>query len=149
MTEVRTLRVKSSLSRKMAKPGGRTTGEAVALADAALESHRHEGMQTLADHLTELERVSLARQPHDGPRVYELASAFLDLAGFFETGPLYSAAYSLCDLSDRFITQSRWDWPSVDVHLRAMRLMLASGCVENTSSILILEGLATVSRHRA
>ena len=45
-----------------------------------------------------------AAAPRSEPQVYELASSLLDMAGFFDTGPLYDAGYSLCDVADRMAT---------------------------------------------
>jgi hypothetical protein len=135
---------KSSLADKMAKPGGRTLAEAVRAAEAGLDGHREEGMRSLAATLAELEAACAAREEGAGARVYELASAFADMAGFFDTGPLYAAAFSLCEASDRMLAARCWQWPSADVHVRAMRLILADGCEPTETSRLLLGGLATI-----
>ena len=145
MTELRFSKIKSSLARKMAVPGGRTVAEAVKQAEAGLESHREEGMRALAISLARLETACVARAPGSEPQVYELAAALLDMAGFFDTGPLYAAAFSLCEISDRMIAAETWDWPSAAVHVRALRLILTDGCQEGESSRLILEGLAAIA----
>ncbi|HYC96410.1 chemotaxis protein CheE [Brevundimonas sp.] len=128
----------------MARPGGRTTAEAVREAEAGLDSHREDGMRSLAATLARLEAVCAAREEGAEAQVYELASAFADMAGFFDTGPLYAAAFSLCETSDRMIAGACWQWPSVEVHLRAVRLILAAGCDANETSRLLLGGLATI-----
>lgn len=149
MTETRLSKIKSSLARKMAAPGGRTVAEAISRADAGLESHREEGMRALAISLAGLETACLAREPGSEPHVYEQAAALLDMAGFFDTGPLYAAAFSLCEVSDRMIAAETWDWPSAAVHVRALRLILTDGCQEGESSRLILEGLAAIALRQA
>jgi hypothetical protein len=146
VTEPRLSKIKSSLARKMAAPGGRTVAEAVSCAEAGLESHREEGMRALAITLAQLETVCALREPGSEPKVYERAAALLDMAGFFETGPLYAAAFSLCEVSDRMLAAGTWDWPSAAVHVRALRLILTDGCQDDESSRVILEGLATVAR---
>ena len=145
MTKPRTAKANSSLARKMAAPGGRTVADAVRRADAGLESHREDGMRALAITLAQLELACSERATGSEPKVYEQAAALLDMAGFFDTGPLYAAAFSLCEVSDGMLASGTWDWPSAAVHVRALRLILTEGCQDSDSSRLILEGLATVS----
>ena len=128
----------------MARPGGRTMAEAVQAANAGLDSHREQGMESLATTLARLEAVCAARAEGAEAEVYDLASAFTDMAGFFDTGPLYVAAISLCETSDRMRVGGCWQWPSVDVHVRALRLILAAGCQDNETSRVLLEGLASI-----
>ncbi|MBU2269826.1 MAG: chemotaxis protein CheE [Alphaproteobacteria bacterium] len=134
----------STLASKMSRPGGRTLEEAVKAAEAGLDSHREEGMRSLAVILGQLEAVCAAREEGAEARVYELASAFADMAGFFDTGPLYAAAFSLCETSDRMIAGVCWRWPAVEVHVHALRLILAAGCQPTEESRLLLGGLASV-----
>ena len=136
--------VKSSLADKMARPGGRTMAEAVRAADAGLDSHREAGMRSLAETLVRLEAACVARDEDARATVYELAAAFADMAGFFDTGPLYAAAFSLCETSDRMTAAGCWQWPSVHVHVRALQLILASDCRPDEASRVLLEGLASV-----
>lgn len=118
--------------------------EAVRAAEAGVEEHREDAMHSLAATLGELESVCARRDRGAEARVYELASAFTDMAGFFDTGPLYAAAFSLCESSDRMIAGGCWQWPTVEVHVRAMRLILAGGCGFDEASHVLLEGLAAV-----
>ena len=118
--------------------------EAVRASEACVEGHREEAMLSLAATLTDLESVCAGRVEGAEARVYELASAFTDMAGFFDTGPLYAAAFSLCESSDRMIAGACWQWPSIEVHVRAMRLILAAGCEYNEASHVLLEGLSAV-----
>lgn len=136
-------KVRSKLSMQMSRPGGRTMRSAVAQADTALETHRDGAMDSVRDRLAALETICAAQAPGSQPSVYEAAAALLDLAGFFDTGPLYAAAYSLCDVSDRMSVDA-WDWQAIAVHLRAMRLILADGCRDSEMAGTMLEGLRAV-----
>lgn len=144
MTTVKITRSKSSLSRKMARPGGRTVEEALELAEKGLESHREAGMVKMTSLLVQLEEATALRGAQSQTVIYTLAADLLDLAGFFETGPLYTATFSLCDIADRMQVDGVWDWPSVAVHVGAMRLIMSDGCQSNTVSETVLEGLAAV-----
>lgn len=146
MSSSTSVKIKSSLSKKMAVPGGRTVAEALARAESGLDSHREAGLATMADRLAWLETTVAARTPDSGAEVYRVAAELLDMAGFFETGPFYQATFSLCDIADRMQTAGTWDWPSIAVHVRAMRLILSAGCQSNTTSETILQGLASVAK---
>lgn len=148
MTQTKTFKFESSLRRKMAIGGGQTIADAISLADKALMGHQASAMQSFADSLVQLEAACATRDADGHPRIYELAAALVDMAGFFETGPLYTAAFSLCELSDRLLTNGIWDWPSIEVHVRSIRLILKENCRQNATTIQIVEGLAAVTRVR-
>lgn len=144
MTTSRTFRVKSTLADKMSRPGGRTVASALSAADLALDDRRNAAMKGLADSLGQLQSVAARRGEGDAARIYEGSSALLDIAGFFDTGPLYEAAYSLCEISDRMQAADSWHWPSVEVHIQALTLILASGCRRTAASGALLDGLRAV-----
>lgn len=148
MTEAKITKFRSNLARKMSAPGGRSIAEAVQKAERGLDQHRVEGMKTIAAHLGELEALVEAKAPGSEPKVYERAAAIVDMAGFFDTGPFYAAAFSLCELADRMNHAGAWSWPSAQVHVRAMRRILADGCRESEEAAQILSGLkAVLERH--
>lgn len=140
MSEARTFRYKSNLARKMAEPGGKLIDDALNAAESGLESHREAAMQSLGVMLTDLDATCARRAQGE---VYGQAAALLDMAGFFDTGPLYQAVFSLCEISDS-MAEGMWDWPSVEVHLRAIRMILASDCRVSENATVLLEGLAAV-----
>lgn len=146
MSEARTFKVKSSLSRQMFEPGGRLVRDAERLAGEALNTHRDEAMAMVAAALDELEAVCSEAAADSGPRVYGLGARVIDLAAFFETGPLHDAAWSLCEVSDRMITAGIWHWPSIQVHLQALRLILAGGCRSGRTSDTLLAGLRQIAQ---
>lgn len=121
------VRVRSALSHQLSRPGGRTLADAERLADAALQTHRADAFAELGRLVAELEAVSAARAPGDEARTYQLAASLVDLAGFFDTGPFYDAAYSLCDLTDRARNGDLWSWDAVAVHVQALRLLHLAG----------------------
>lgn len=140
-------KIRSSLSQKMAVPGGRTVQDALDLAEKGLEGHREAGLVTMGRLLVWLEAAMVAQATDSAGDVYPVAAELLDLAGFFETGPFYQATFSLCDIADRMQATGRWDWPSVAVHVGALRLIMADGCRDSENSRTILKGLEAVA-HR-
>jgi hypothetical protein len=139
-------KVRSSLARKMAVPGGRTVAEALERAEKGLESHREAGLVTMGVRLVWLEAAIVSRAADSTGEIYRVAAELLDMAGFFETGPFYEATFSLCDISDRMQASGSWDWPSIEVHVRSMRLILTDGCRESECSRTVLQGLLAVAR---
>lgn len=144
MTEVRTTKVRSTLARQLSRPGGRTVADAERLADAGLQSHKTGVLEDLGRLIGQLETLCAAAAPEGRDRVYVLAAALVDMAGFFDTGPLYAAGYSLCELSDRMRRPAPFSWPAVEVHVRALRLIHASGCKAGKDSDTLLQGLRSV-----
>ncbi len=144
MSEVRAIRIKSSLARQLARPGGRTIAEAQRLAEAGLESHRADILEDLGRLIGQLEDLCAAGAEAGRDRVYVLAAALVDMAGFFDTGPLYAAGYSLCELGDRLRAPAPFSWPAVEVHVKALRLIHAGGCKAGPESDVLLQGLRSV-----
>lgn len=144
MTEVRTTRIKSSLAKQLSRPGGRTIADAERLAATGLESHRADIIEDLGRLISQLETLCAARADTGRDRVYVLAAALVDMAGFFDTGPLYAAGYSLCELSDRMRPPAAFSWPAVEVHVKALRLIHAGGCKAGAESEVLVQGLKSV-----
>lgn len=145
MSEARLLKIKSPLARQVHEPGGRTVRDAEMRANRELEVHRAPVMAAIVAAVDELEAISAEASPDAGPRVYATASRIIDIGGYFDTGPLHEAVYSLCDVADRMIGAQMWHWPSIDVHLRALRLILAGDCRTSLSSAMLLDGLRSVA----
>lgn len=146
MSRSTSVKIKSSLSQKMSVPGGLAIADALIRGEKALEGHREAGMVTMAGLLANLEAVVEAKAANSTSDVYCIAAELLDMAGFFETGPLYKATFSLCEITDRMQTAGTWDWPSVAVHVRSMRMIVADGCRDSENSRTILMGLTAVSQ---
>ena len=140
MTEAKVFQYQSPLARKMAVPGGKSIDAALNAAEGALETHREAVMHALELILADLEAACARRA---GEAIYERAAALLDMAGFFDLGHLHPAMFSLCEISSH-MADGGWDWPSVEVHLRAIRMILANGCRQTDDATLLLEGLASI-----
>lgn len=145
MTDARTFKYRTNLARKMSAPGGRTVADAVIKAEAGVERHRAGAMASVHETLAALEAVVAARG-EGGQGIYDLAASMLDMAGYFDTGPLHGAMFSLCELSSRMIEADRWEWPPVEVHVRALRVILDDDCRDSEGSRAVLEGLAMLVR---
>ena len=150
MTDVRITKIKTSLATQMAQPGGRTVADVERRANERLNRHKGEAMATIAERISTLEALVAAKEAGAQTLVYKMASALLDTAGFFETGPLYEAGYSLCETADLMTASGKWSWPSVQVHVHALRLILTNGCKADATSEALMQGLrAIVAKARA
>jgi hypothetical protein len=150
LTEVKITKIKTSLSKQMAQPGGRTVADIERRANERLDRHKVEVMSTVGQRITDLEALVAARTADSAAQVYALGKGLLDTAGFFDTGPLYEAGYSLCETADLMIASNRWQWPSIEVHVHAMRLIFANGCKADPTSEALMVGLrAIVAKARA
>ncbi|MEJ0058817.1 MAG: hypothetical protein WDM79_04165 [Terricaulis sp.] len=78
--------------------------------------------------------------PPDTEQVYELAVFVLDIAGIYMPA-LCRAAHSLCELVHRMKAAGKWDWPAIDVHVSAMRLLLEMKEGSDASAKVVLDGL--------
>lgn len=141
------VKVVSSLSRKMAEPGGLTVADIERRSRERLQKHRVDAMRSVEQAVVDLERrvVTGAEQPDEA--FYLTASQMLDVAGFFDTGPLYDAGYSLCELLDVMQTSGEWNGESVRVHVRALRMILNEGCQNTPQSASLLNGLKALLEH--
>lgn len=143
--DVRSLTIKTSLAQQMAQPGGRTLADVERRANERLARHRGEVMAEVEAAVTGLEALCAARPAAPAGEIYRRASQVLDLAGFFDTGPLYEAAYSLADVADRMAAADAWDWPPVQVHVQGLRLILKTGCEHTAETARLLAGLKAVA----
>jgi hypothetical protein len=126
------------------KPGGISIDVALKRADQAIENYRGQAMSALRTKMTTLEAVARARAaPPDIEQVYELSMFVLDIAGIYLPA-LCRAAHSLCELAHRMRAAEKWDWPAVDVHVSAMRLLLEMKEGSDASAKVVLDGLGAV-----
>jgi hypothetical protein len=139
--------VRTSLQRQMARPGGLALEEAVARAEQGLEAQRDLALLALQAKVDALNDVCVRRDPDRAEEVYVIASALVDMAGFLEIPPFYSAAYSLCDAAHRMVAAQAWSWPQVEVHAHALSLILAGDCRGGEDIDLVLAGLRAMVEH--
>ncbi|HYE42322.1 MAG TPA: chemotaxis protein CheE [Caulobacteraceae bacterium] len=147
MSSAKVYPVRHALAEQMRRPGGRTAAECLEKAQDALDTARDGAMQSIETLVGKLEAVARSRSADPSDEIYTLAHSVLDLAGFFETGPLYEVAYSLCELTDGLRVQGRWEWPAALVHIQALRLVLGAGpgAADDPALRAMLAGLGSVT----
>lgn len=140
-------KVATSLQYKMSRPGGATATELLARAQANLDQQRDHALGLLAGDVNRLAALCEARAPGSEAQVYSLSSALVDVAGLLSIDPFYEAAYSLCETASRMEAAGTWRWPAVEVHVRALSLILLEPAVRSPAAARLLDGLKAVRDH--
>lgn len=139
-------KVVSSLAHKMAQPGGLSIAAIERRANERLVGHKADAMQAIARSVSELEVLS-NEDLQDSEALYRSGAAVLSVAGFFDTGPLYEAAYSLCETVEAMKARHVWKNDAVHVHVRAIRMILKDSCQHTPTSQQLMVGLKAVQAH--
>lgn len=150
---VRKFRPQNRLSAMIKDRGGLLARDAIAAAEAGVESLRESSMAALDETLAEIERrfgkdaPDRASEPYE--ELYLLGSRIIDVSAFVTDAGIDKAAVSLCTLVDSCEGGGNWRWDAVDVHLNALRLLRAHGAelpVDQREAML--QGLYQVSNYR-
>lgn len=153
MTLIRHPAPKLRLTRLLSRPDGLTVAEALERADARLAeivppcaTALHEALDQLAAACARLQGAP-ADEAAQGA-AYRAADEVLGLAGPAKAEDLGAAAYSLCDLIDRFQTGAPFRPQAVQVHLDALSLLRrpASETGGEACRRAVLDGLTRVVR---
>jgi hypothetical protein len=100
--------------------------------------------------LTEMEQAfgpaASDRDRREPGTLYALSSRIMDVAGALPDSQIDRAAFSLCDLAERCGGESAWNWPAVEVHLSALRLLRREGQrMTAVQKATLLGGLRTLA----
>ena len=150
---VKMVRAPNRLAALMAMPGGISAREAIRRSEAAVELLREPGLATIDATLAAIEtRFGAAAPGRDGESfedLYRLCTAIIDSSIFLRGSGLDDAVRVFCDLVDLCSEIGRWDWPAVDVHINALRLLRASGAtMDKAQRDAVISGLVKVTRKR-
>lgn len=150
MSVVKIIPVKHRLGAQMRRAGGLTVEQALKAAAGALEGHRAEAMVAIERTLVKLEAAAGPERDAATPdRIYDLSAEIFDIAGLFGAQPLCDASWSLCELADRLRTRGEWEWAGVEVHVRALRLLMTAGHEATPVLKSVIDGLWEVTERVA
>lgn len=147
MSSVNFIRRPNRLGKMISTPGGRKLSEAVALAQAGIETLRP-GLQAEVDDA--LERLRLAsertgREAHSD--VYACATAIVGAAGLCGLSRVGEVAYNLCELSDRYIEAGIWNAAAIAAHIQTMSVLRMANLPDDSPDAqAVLDGLKTLVR---
>lgn len=138
----------SRLSKLIDSPGGSSVGVALAKARDNLSSLEPRSLEMIAACIAEIGALQPPRT-HDDLQAnllaaYRASAGVLDAAGPFDRADLCAVATSLCDLIDGAGDAADFDWRIVQVHSRALELMMALPVEAKPQRQQILDGLADV-----
>lgn len=137
------------LTRLIAREGGLTVAEAVQRADAAVALHAPAYAQGVDGGLAQISAALAAGAP-TGPEqldvIYRAADSIVGLAGPAGLHELGRAAYSLCELVQRFRDGAVFKAAAVQVHLDAMAVFRRPPPDQEAVTRSVMEGLAKVVR---
>lgn len=140
---------KPRLATLVDQPGGMSGRTAMKAAAELLEPLRAEGRQRVEAAIASLEATLSGAT--SAPReqllaaLYAQSNTVLDAAGPFELDDLCKAAFSLCELADRYSRNGLpIDGRGVEVHVQALRLLNAPEAIPAEARQVVLDGLAKV-----
>jgi hypothetical protein len=151
MSAVKRIRVPNRLAAVVRKPGGKTIAEAVAAAEANLETIRDDcvaAVDAILAAMTELSAVLKAvPTPENQSKLYDLADEMIGVAAIANLPAVGTAAFSVCELVDAFAERQAWNWDAVAVHLNGLKLLRAMGDqIDEAAREQVLDGLRAVVR---
>jgi hypothetical protein len=147
------IRAPNRLKAAMAAAGGLSVREAVRRSEAAVDTLREPCLETIDAVLAEMELrfgpKAANREQEEFETLYGLASRIIDVSIVVRHSGLDDASRALCDLADLSGEIGRWDWPSVDVHLEALKMLRAAGeSMTKEQRNAVISGLVKVTRKR-
>jgi len=145
---------KIRLPKLLRRPGGPPLAEAL---EQAAQNLRGASPAYLADLAAILEalQAAAAHLPtvYDGDRLaelYQLASGPIGVASVCGQAPFDAALISLCDLLDHLKIQQAWDREAIEVHVRALHMLLLGQVrADSPGAEAVLDGLRQVSQRYA
>ncbi len=130
MSAVKWIQKKPRLSAMIDQPGGVTVGRALEQAADLLGDLKQESLEVVEAAIVALEGLTRTAPTDPAPwleEIYRLAADVLKGVGPFGLADLARASFSLSELADRFRESGRCELAPVQVHVQALRLLLASG----------------------
>ncbi len=152
MSAVKKLRVPNRLAAVVKTPGGKTVAEAVAAAEVKIDLIKDDCLDAIDAALADMTAASASMKAGTPSRdqieaLYSLSNDVFGIAGVFALNAVGEAAYSLCDLLDKFMVTGSWNWPAVEVHLNGLRVLRALGeSVTAAQAEPVLSGLKAVAK---
>ena len=153
MKPVKMVRPPNRLRSAMAAAGGFSAREAIRRSEAAVDTLREPCLAAIDAALAQIEQgfgaAATGRDQQDFEVLYVLATRIIDSSIAVRNSGLDDAARALCDLADLSGEIGRWDWPAVEVHIEALRLLRSAGeSMTKEQRRAVVEGLVKVTRKR-
>lgn len=150
MTSVQFLFPENRLAKLVRQPGGIGLQQAIAAASSNLESIRDELLVGLDEYLQQVDAIGAdPRLPEDRAMqedLYQKSNFVAGVAGHCGLAELGQAAYTFCEVLDRFLSGAAWSAPAVMVHLDALKVLRATDpSAANQNGAAVVQGLRKVT----
>ena len=151
MSAVKRIRVKNRLAAVIRTPGGKTVAEAVAGAEAQLDAIKGDCLAAVDSMLATMNEIAIvlksAPDPDGISDLYDLSNELIGVAGIAGHPSVGDAAFSFCELLDRFIETGGWNYAAVAVHMNGLKLLRTMGDqLGESERDQVLDGLRAVVR---
>lgn len=152
MTVVRKFKIPNRLRAALFNGEGIRIDEAVAAAEVGVATLAEACMAAVADCIARIEREFGSQVADRESRamvdLYRLSAAIIDACAPIEPKALADAARSLCDVLDYAMEAGRWDWPAVDIHIDALRLLGSGVNLGEAGEQQLIQSLDRLRQHR-
>ena len=147
MSSVSYIRRPNRLGKLISTPGGRKLGQAVAMAEANIETLRPGMLAEVDEALARLREAAGRTDAASRTDVYNRAMAIVGFAGLCGLTRVGEVAYNLCELSDRYIEAGAWNEAAIAAHIQTMGVLRVANLPEDSKEAeAVLEGLKTLVR---
>lgn len=152
MSVVRKFKIPNRLRATLFNGGGKRIDEAVADAETGLATLAEACLAAVADCIVKIESGFGAkvadREAREMVDLYRLSAAIIDACAPIEPKALADAARCLCDVLDYAMEAGRWDWPAVDVHIDALKLLASGVALGDEGERQLIQSLEKLRQHR-
>ena len=150
MTSVQFLFPENRLAKLVRQPGGVGQQQAMTAAAANLETISGELLAAIDQYLAQIEALganpALSQDPALQAEMYQSSNYVAGMAGHCGRPELGRAAYTLCEVLDRFLAGATWSAPAVIVHLDALKLLRQMDpAAPEAASKAVIDGLRSVT----
>ncbi len=152
MSVVRKFKIPNRLRAALFTGEGKRIDEAVADAEIGLASLAEACLAAVAESISRIEGEFGAqvagREKREMMDLYRLSTSIIDACAPIEPKALADAARSLCDVLDYAMDAGRWDWPAVDVHIDALKLLGSGIALGEEGERQLIRSLEKLRQHR-
>jgi hypothetical protein len=152
MSEPELIQRKNPLSHMVRSPGGMRVCDAVAAAERNVKAMEPENIAEVDRNLALLVEAA-GRAPDDlsaREKLYGHAAVIAGLGGNCGLDELGRAAFSLCEIADRYQEAGQWSPEAVAIHLNAMAILRKPGTMATAAMRKsVLAGLNQLVAHQA
>lgn len=152
MSVVRKFRIHNRLRESLFDGTGKRIDEAVADADVALAALAESCMDAVRVCIEEIEAGFSARVDDRHARspqaLYDISLRIIDACAPLEPKALAAAARCLCDLLETPIETGVWNWPPVDVHIDALKLLSSGVTIGDAGEQQLIRNLVRLVEHQ-